>query len=756
MESGESRTMPTSNAAATTVAGETEAGAGRLPELGIPSEEELTNIAAQFRCFQSPHPRPKCEHGACKINAAHLLAHGYLVAGNGSQQGTEATEGAPAQCFTPLLVIHAASAPEALPDFDISIIQGIIQSFAPAGAGETQASAFLAAVRRTTDRLKVAAAADLVVPRRPAERVSSPQRRSLSPLRLGDDYRHREEVPVATAAAALPSYEAIPTLPRRNDPTRERGVPPSHTELPIPPGRDTAHSGFSDLCSQLAQYVRAIPQQTAQAVSTAWTHQQYVTLETNLAATNMFHGHTAPGKEDFATWQQEFDDRADRLRWSNRLYVMHYIASWEGPAKKALIAHRAAVEFTSAARMFIDDKEALVDWASRLYGAKGAAFVCNFRDLDVQLKGEKFLTWYYRSTAEKQRFLKVHRDYLLSQITTKLRFLKPGRSPRREGDEEFSRDDDDVMTRRKQELLRLFPDAHWAVEDPEFVDMLATWRVQDKQVGFDETPPAEWERHVLTQQWIDACYKIPDGMFTAKAREEAYKVRDRVFRTVTLAGKAGRKAIDDMIQKLHLIDDRIRGAATIFNTRAILAIEQSQAEEAGVHKISAGKDKKIKKKRRSGIAEVSDQGPANQPESEPEEGEAQVAGISDRHELRNSNSSARPGYRIGRGPPTTSRTSFRAGPPRPSTREVVCYSCQKPGHLQRDCPTPKTESKNDSSARCTRCFRPSHTAESCFATRTSTGVELTEITVEPTAGDHVRELQAYSSSHREEQQGVET
>ena len=132
------------------------------------------------------------------------------------------------------------------------------------------------------------------------------------------------------------------------------------------------------------------------------------------------------------------------------------------------------------------------------------------------------------------------------------------------------------MAWRKQEILRHFSDAHWAVDDPEFLDLLATWRVQDKQLGFDVTPPAEWERLVLTQQWVDACYKIPDGMYQPKAREEAYKERDRVFRKATMFGKIGRKAIDDLIQKLHIIDDRVRGAATIFNTRAILAIEQDR------------------------------------------------------------------------------------------------------------------------------------------------------------------------------------
>ena len=747
--SGESRTTPTSNTSATTVAGEAEAEAGRFPELGIPSEEELINIATQLRCFQSPHPRPKCAHGACKISTDHLLARGYLVTGNGSQEGTETAGGAPPQCFTPLLVLHAASAPEALPDFDISIIQGLLQSFAPAGAGERQAASFLAAVNRVTGRLREAAASGLSAPRRPAEGQPSQPKRSLSPFALGDGYRRREEAPAAVVAAAPPLAGATPPPPQHREPTRDRGAPPLLPERPIPPGRGAVPDGFSDLCSQLAQYVRALPQQTAQAVSTAWTEQQCITLETNLAATNMFHGHTTPGKEDFATWQQEFDDRAARLRWSDRFYVMHYIASWEGPAKKALIAHRAAVEFTSAARMFIDDREALVDWASRLYGAKGASFVCNFRDLDVQLKGEKFLTWYYRSTAEKQRFLKVHREYLLSQITTQLRFLKPGRSPRREGDEEFGRDDDDVMSRRKQELLRLFPDAHWAVEDPEFLDLLATWRVQDKQVGFDGTPPAEWERHVLTQQWIDACYKIPDGMHASKAREEAYKLRDRVFRTVTLVGKAGRKAIDDMIQKLHLIDDRVRGAATIFNTRTILAVEQSQAEEAGVHKISVGKDGKLKKKRRTGVAEVSEQGTTNQPESEPEEGEAQVAGIGDRRELRNPSTSTRQGYRMGRDPPpTTGRMPFRTGPSRPADRPV-CYSCRKPGHLQRDCTNPKAESKDDPRMKCTRCFRPSHTADDCFAITTATGVELNELTVDLDTTDHLNDLQACSSPYRE-------
>ena len=727
--SGESRKKTTSNAAAMTVAAEAETEAGRLPELGNPSEEELNNITAYFHCFQSPHPRPKCLLGACKINAGHLVARGYLVTGNGSPRGTEAAEGAPSHCFSPLLVLHTAWAPQALPDFDASIIQGLIQSFAPSGTGETQAADFLAAVTRVTNRLKEATTSGPGVPLRTATAAAA--------IPLPDE---------ATLPSVSPSHRAL---------THDTGAPlPPPERLPSP-GKGAVPDGFSDLSAQLAQYVRALPQQTAHAVSTAWTEQQYVTLERNLAATNMFHGHTTPGKEDFAIWQQEFDDRAARLRWSDRFYVMHYIASWEGPAKKALIAHRAAVEYTSAARMFVDDKEALVDWASRLYGAKGASFVCNFRDLDVQMKGEKFLTWYYRSTAEKQRFLKVHREYLLSQITTQLRFLKPGRSSRREGDEEFGRDDDDVMSRRKQELLRLFPDAHWAVEDPEFLDLMATWRVQDKQVGFDETPPAEWERHVLTQQWIDACYKIPVGMHATKAREEAYKERDRVFRTVTLSGKIGRKAIDNMIQKLHLIDDRVRGAATIFNTRAILAVEQDRAEEAGVHKISAGKDKKLRKKRRPGVAEITEDGPADRPESDHEEGDAQVAVIGDRRELRNPSTPARHGYRTSRDfSRPAGRPPFRSAPPRGPDR--LCFSCQKPGHRQRDRPSPKTAAKDDSRTKCARCFWSSHTADDCFASTTATGVELGEITIDPTMTDRLRDLQACSNSYREEQRRAGT
>ena len=237
--SGESRTTPTSNTPATTIAGEAEAEAGRFPELGIPSEEELINIATQLRCFQSPHPRPKCAHGACKISTDHLLARGYLVTGNGSQEGTETAGGTPPQCFTPLLVLHAASAPEALPDFDISIIQGLLQSFAPAGAGERQAASFLAAVNRVTGRLREAAASGLSAPRRPAEGQPSQPKRSLSPFALGDGYRRREEAPAAVVAAAPPLAGATPSPPStgsppgtgvhhrccRNDPSLPGGVP---------------------------------------------------------------------------------------------------------------------------------------------------------------------------------------------------------------------------------------------------------------------------------------------------------------------------------------------------------------------------------------------------------------------------------------------------------------------------------------------------------------------------------------------------
>ena len=57
--------------------------------------------------------------------------------------------------------------------------------------------------------------------------------------------------------------------------------------------------------------------------------------------------------------------------------------------------------------------------------------------------------------------------------------------------------------------------------------------------------------------------------------------------------------MDEMVQKLHLIDDRVRGAALIFNTKTILAIETDQPqEEASIAKITAGKGKGKKPKKK--------------------------------------------------------------------------------------------------------------------------------------------------------------
>ena len=120
-----------------------------------------------------------------------------------------------------------------------------------------------------------------------------------------------------------------------------------------------------------------------------------------------------------------------------------------------------------------------------------------------------------------------------------------------------------------------------------------------------------------------------------------------------------------MIQRLLIIDDRVRGAATIFNTRAILAIEQDQNPEVGVIKINAVKGKKLKIKRRAGISEIGDDGLAgvlkDYPESEEEEGDPQLAAISDRRSHKLNESASLPSPRMSR--PGIGNGSTRAARP---------------------------------------------------------------------------------------------
>ena len=161
------------------------------------------------------------------------------------------------------------------------------------------------------------------------------------------------------------------------------------------------------------------------------------------------------------------------------------------------------------------------------------------------------------------------------------------------------------MGNRRREALQRFAGAKRLIAHPTFRDMLARWRVEDKQEGFRVASRANWEQYMKVEQWVDVNFQIPDGMYHQEARLEAYKVRDEWFTKANLRGKAGFKAIGDMLQKLRMIDDRIRGALTIYNMRSVAAVElEDAAEKAHIDKIEAGKKKLKKRGKHVRIAEV--------------------------------------------------------------------------------------------------------------------------------------------------------
>ena len=67
------------------------------------------------------------------------------------------------------------------------------------------------------------------------------------------------------------------------------------------------------------------------------------------------------------------------------------------------------------------------------------------------------------------------------------------------------------------------------IAHPTFRNLLARWRVEDKQDGFSVASKANWEQYMKVEQWVDVNFRIPDGMYHQEARLEAYKVRDEWF-----------------------------------------------------------------------------------------------------------------------------------------------------------------------------------------------------------------------------------
>ena len=351
-------------------------------------------------------------------------------------------------------------------------------------------------------------------------------------------------------------------------------------------------------------FLKSVQNSTNVGTSAAVQQHLNVSVENKIAANNVFYGHTTPGKEDFGQWQKEFDDRADRLGWDDKMYVMQYLTSWGGPAKAHLRAMQSMVEFTSQSRMFVDDRKALVAWASKLYGASADSFVINFGNLDVQGRNEAITPCYFRSLAEKQRFFKIHHDFLSKQITPLITFLHESEMRLHDDEVAFTDADSLVVRHRRREVLQCFPGAKCLIAHPAFRNLMACWRVEDKQEGFRVASAANWEQYMKLEQWVDVNFRIPDGMYHKEARLEAYK-RDEWFTKANLRGKAGFKAIGDMMQRLRMIDDRIRGALTIYNTRSIAAVELEDAmEEAQIDKIETGKKKFKKRGKHVQIAEI--------------------------------------------------------------------------------------------------------------------------------------------------------
>ena len=258
--------------------------------------------------------------------------------------------------------------------------------------------------------------------------------------------------------------------------------------------------------------------------------------------------------------------------------------------------------------MFVDDRKALVAWASKLYGASADSFVVNFRNLDVQGKNEAITPCYFRSLAEKQRFFKIHHEFLSKQITPPITFLHDGEMRIHDDEVTFTDADTLIVGHRRREVLQRFPEAQRLIAHPAFRNLIASWRVEDKQEGFRVASAANWEQYMKLEQWVDVNFRIPDGMYHKEARLEAYKVRDEWFSKVNLRGKAGFKAIGDMLQRLRMIDDRIRGALTIYNTRSVAAVElEDTMEDAQIDKIDLGKKKFKKRGKHVRIAEVGSQ-----------------------------------------------------------------------------------------------------------------------------------------------------
>lgn len=541
-----------------------------------PTDEELRELRRKLACFAADHDVSACGSHNCYRNTTYLLAQGFLLPGR-PEVGQ--------LCFTPALVWAAAwGSFQAIPELDLPCLQQLITRHAGAAADPAgiQVDQFLKAFRQA-----------IAI-------IASDQQRKRDDRRQTEGAEHSQVEPVEVNARFVP--------PDHDDQHRPGDGGGHATDPPGPPGNGEGDTGTqqqahgpADLERLLKAFLSSVQNSSHNGTAAAVHQHMNVSVENKIAASNVFYGYTTPGKEDFGLWQKEFDDRAARLGWNDRMYVMQYITAWGGPAKAHLRAMQSMVEFTSQARMFVDDRKALVAWASKLYGASADSFVVNFRDLDVQGRNEAITPCYFRSLAEKQRFFKIHHEFLSKQITPLITFLHEGEMRIHDDEVSFTDADSLIVGHRRREVLQRFPEAQRLIAHPAFRNLIASWRVEDKQEGFRVASAANWEQYMKLEQWVDVNFRIPDGMYHKEARLEAYKVRDEWFSKVNLRGKAGFKAIGDMLQRLRMIDDRIRGALTIYNTRSVAAVEM---EDAQIDKVDLGKKKFKKRGKHVRIAEV--------------------------------------------------------------------------------------------------------------------------------------------------------
>ena len=113
----------------------------------------------------------------------------------------------------------------------------------------------------------------------------------------------------------------------------------------MPQGNAT-HFNLSNIATLFPTAVTELNQQHTASVVQRTTN---VSVENQIASDNLFHGDTRSSKKDYDAWKYDFDQRALRLQWEDRLYIAQFGAALHSEDRKPSCATSTKCQVPSGA-----------------------------------------------------------------------------------------------------------------------------------------------------------------------------------------------------------------------------------------------------------------------------------------------------------------------------------------------------------------------------------------------------------------------